>query len=135
MNIIWPYNSSDLILRRVAGHCRMKPIERRRGMKTTLLVLVTTLLTVPTLAGAQYLGQHQGYTIISPGEPPTFVNPNFNGGYTAITPGEPPTFINRSFNGGYTVITPGEAPAFINPTIPLAPRTSRFFGEDDAGDD
>src|SRR5579875_2959922 len=114
MNIIWPYNSSDLILRRVAGHCRMKPIERRRGMKTTLLVLVTTLLTVPTLAGAQYLGQHQGYTIISPGEPPTFVSPNFNGGYTLMTPGQPPTF--------------------INPTLPYR-ANGPLFGQDDAGDD
>ncbi|HLK82888.1 MAG TPA: hypothetical protein VKT99_15545 [Xanthobacteraceae bacterium] len=104
-------------------------------MKPMIVILVGIVLAAPTVAHAQNWRPQSGYTIIKPGEPPTFVNPNFNGGYTAITPGEPPTFINRSFNGGYTVITPGEAPAFINPTIPLAPRTSRFFGEDDAGDD
>ena len=104
-------------------------------MKPMVVILVAIVLATPALARAQYCGRDGGYTIIKPGEPPTFVNPNFNGGYTAITPGEPPTFINRSFNGGYTVITPGEPPTFVNPTIPLAPSTSRFFGEDDAGDD
>jgi hypothetical protein len=61
------------------------------------------------------------------------VNPSYNGGYTEITPGEPPTFINRNFNGGYTAITPGEPPTFINPTILSAP-SAPVFGEDD-GDD
>jgi hypothetical protein len=42
-------------------------------MKTTLLILVAMLLTVPTLARAQYLGQDRGHTVITPGEPPTFV--------------------------------------------------------------
>ena len=101
-------------------------------MKTMLLVFVATLLAVPSLALAQYPGQQGGYTIVTPGEPPTFVNPNYNGGYTAITPGEPPTFINRSFNGGYTVITPGQPPPFINPTIPYEPSTAVF---DEDGDD
>lgn len=103
------------------------------NMKTMLLMLVATVLAAPTLASAQYLGQESGYTIITPGEPPTFVNPSYNGGYTEITPGEPPTFINRNFNGGYTAITPGEPPTFINPTIPSAP-SAPAFDEDDRDD-
>jgi hypothetical protein len=97
-------------------------------MKTMLLVFVATLLAVPSLALAQYPGQQGGYTIITPGKPPTFVNPNYNGGYTVTTPGQPPTFMNRTFNGGYTVITPGEPPTFINPTIPSAPSLPAFGG-------
>jgi len=103
-------------------------------MRMMLLIVVATALAAPTLARAQHLGQERGYTVITPGEPPTFVNPNYNGGYTAITPGEPPTFINPSFNGGYTIITPGEPPTFINPTIPSAP-SMPAFGEGHGGDD
>lgn len=102
-------------------------------MKPMIVILVGIVLAAPTVAHAQNWRPQSGYTIIKPGEPPTFVTPNFNGGYTAITPGEPPTFINRSFNGGYTVITPGEPPAFINPTIPPAPRMP-IFGEDGDND-
>jgi hypothetical protein len=93
-------------------------------MKRMLLILAAMALTVPTLASAQFLNPESGYTIITPGEPPTFVNPNYNGGYTAITPGEPPRFIDRSFDGGYTVITPGRPPTFIKPTIPSYPKFS-----------
>jgi hypothetical protein len=82
------------------------------NMKPMLVILVAIVMAAPTLARAQYWGRDSGYTIIKPGEPPTFVNPNFNGGYTAITPGEPP--------------------AFINPTIPSAPRMPIF---DEAGGD
>jgi len=104
-------------------------------MKSTLLILAVLMsLAAPALAHAQYLGHDTGYTIITPGEPPTFVNPNFNGGYTTITPGRPPTFINRNFSGGYTVITPGEPPTFINPTTPSYP-SAPVFGEDDSDDD
>ncbi|HVA69068.1 MAG TPA: hypothetical protein VNF45_07115 [Candidatus Binataceae bacterium] len=92
------------------------------------------VLAVPVLAQIQYAGHGTGYTIVTPGEPPTFVNPNYNSGYTAITPGAPPTFINRSFNGGYTVLTPGEPPTFVNPTIPSYP-SPPVSGEDDGDDD
>ena len=105
-------------------------------MRTIHLIVCVTMLAAPGLANAQYPGQQHGYTIITPGEPPTFVNPNFNGGYTAITPGESPTFIDRSFNGGYTVITPGQPPTFINPTSPLAPGTRAFgFRGNGVGDE
>ncbi len=97
-------------------------------MKTTLLVFVATLLAAPSLALAQYPVQQGGYTIITPGKPPTFVNPNYNGGYVVTTPGRPPTFMNPTFNGGYTVTTPGEPPTFINPTFPLSPGTPVFGG-------
>jgi hypothetical protein len=102
-------------------------------MKTIVLMLIATALTTPTLARAQYVRQESGYTIITPGAPPTFVNPSYNG-YTAITPSQPPTFINRNFNGGYTVITPGEPPTFINPAVPSAP-SAPVFGENDGGDE
>jgi hypothetical protein len=100
-------------------------------MKSRLLILAAAMsLAAPALAHAQYLGRDTGYTIITPGAPPTFVNPNYNGGYTVITPGAPPTFINRNFNGGYTVMTPGQLPTFVNPTIPSYPRAP-VFGEED----
>ncbi len=103
-------------------------------MKPMLVILVgIVLLAARTVAHAQNWRPESGYTIITPGEPTTFVNPNFNGGYTAITPGEPPTFINPSFNGGYTLITPGEPPTFINPTLPSPPRMP-MSGENDDGD-
>ena len=103
-------------------------------MKRILLILVALALAAPTMASAQHLNQESGYTIITPGELPTFVNPNYNGGYTAMTPGEPPTFINRSFNGGCTLITPGQPPTFINPTIPSYPNLSPF-GANNGSDD
>jgi hypothetical protein len=41
-----------------------------------------------------------GYTIQTPGQPPTFVNPNpFGGGYTVTTPGQPSTFIQPNRYG------------------------------------
>jgi hypothetical protein len=43
-------------------------------------------LVLPTYAMAQ-----QGYTIQTPGQFPTNVNPNGVGGYTAQTPGQLPT--------------------------------------------
>ncbi len=102
-------------------------------MKTTMFVFVITLLVAPSLALAQYPGQQGGYTIVTPGQPPTFVNPNYNGGYTVTTPGQPPMFMNRTFNGGYTVIAPGEPPTFINPTIPSGPSLPVFGGGDRGG--
>ncbi len=100
----------------------------------TIVIVVAVVLAVPALAHAQNWGRPGGYTIITPGAPPTFVNPSLNGGYTAITPGQPPTFINPSLNGGYTVITPGRSPTFIDPTIPQIPRAP-IYGGDAAGDD
>jgi hypothetical protein len=58
----------------------------------------------------------QGYTINTPGQPPTFVNPSGNGGYVVSTPGRQPTFVNPTGNGGYVAQTPGQNPTFINPT-------------------
>lgn len=103
-------------------------------MKSTPLMLAALMsLAAPALAHAQYRWPQSGYTIITPGAPPTFVNPNYNGGCTAITPGAPPTFINPNFNGGYTVITPGEPPTFVNPTFPSY-RGRSSFGADHDGD-
>jgi hypothetical protein len=45
-------------------------------------------LVLPTYAMAQ-----QGYTIQTPGQFPTNVNPNGVGGYTAQTPGQLPTYV------------------------------------------
>jgi hypothetical protein len=62
-------------------------------MKSRLLIIAAAMsLAAPVLAHARYLGQDTGYTIITPGAPPTFVNPNYNGGYTVVTPGAPPTY-------------------------------------------
>ena len=94
-------------------------------MKNMLFVLgILMTLAAPGSARAQFTSRAGGYTIITPGRPPSFVNPNYNGGYTVIAPEQPPTFINRNFNGGYTVIQPGQPPTFINPTNPLYPSRS-----------
>jgi hypothetical protein len=58
---------------------------------------------------------NRGYTIQTPGQVPTFVNPSGNGGYVVQTPGQTPTFVNPTGNGGYVVQTPGQAPTIINP--------------------
>jgi hypothetical protein len=63
----------------------------------------------------------QGYTINTPGQMPTFVNPNGNGGYIVNQPGQMPKFINATGNGNYVVNTPGQMPTFINRTGPVAP--------------
>jgi hypothetical protein len=91
------------------------------AMKTMLLVFVAALMATPSLALAQYLGERDGYTIITPGKLPRSVIPTPNGGYTVITPGRLPTFINPTPDGGYTVITPGKLPTFIDPTFPSTP--------------
>jgi hypothetical protein len=57
----------------------------------------------------------QGYTITTPGQMPTYVNPNGAGGYTMTTPGQMPTYVNPNGAGGYTVTTPGRMPSYINP--------------------
>ena len=104
----------------------------KKNMKRMLLILAAMLLAAPALARAQYSSHDSGYTIVTPGKPPTFLNPNYNGGYTAITPGAPPTFINRNSNGGYTVLTPGEPPTFVNRTIPAYP-SAPTIGEHGSG--
>jgi len=95
------------------------------SLKKALLV-TTVLVSVSSGAIAQspfpynayspYGGNsNRSYTIQTPGQPPTFVNPTGNGGYTVQTPGQLPTFVNPTGNGGYTVQTPGQLPTFINP--------------------
>jgi len=63
---------------------------------------------------------NRGYTVMSPGQPPTFINPNpFGGGYTVTRPGQTSTFVNPNpIGGGYTVTTPGRPSTFINPNYP-----------------
>ncbi len=77
-----------------------------------ILLILAVLLLWPPLAEAQWPNRNPGYTIITPGQPPTFVNPNGAGGYTAITPGYPPTFVNRT-PMGWTILTPGRPPTWI----------------------
>ena len=100
-------------------------------MKSMLLIITAVMMLAGlALAQAQNTGPGTGYTIVTPGAPPTFVNPSFNGGYTAITPGAPPTFINPSFNGGYTIMTPGKPLTFVNPTMPSYSSAPDFGGDD-----
>ena len=90
------------------------------------------------VGGGPAFAQNNGYTITTPGQPPTFVNPNIGGGYTEITPGRSPTFINPNMGGGFTVITPGQPPSFIRPNIPslhLAPNFGSYSGSHFSGDD
>jgi len=79
------------------------------------------LATVP--ASAQFYnpynspfgsGYNRGYTIQTPGQLPTYVNPSFGGGYTVQTLGQLPTYITPNFRGGYTAQRPGQLPTYIN---------------------
>ncbi|HLH77595.1 MAG TPA: hypothetical protein VKV28_12390 [Candidatus Binataceae bacterium] len=84
-------------------------------------LLAGLLLTHPGAAHAQYPGLGQGYTTVTPGQPPSFQYPNFDGGYTTLTPGKPPTFTYSDGFGGYSIITPGKPPSFVYPNTPLSP--------------
>lgn len=68
-------------------------------------------------AASPAFAQYGGYTINTPGQLPTHVNPTFGGGYTINTPGQLPTQVNPTFGGGYTVNTPGQLPTTITPTF------------------
>lgn len=92
-----------------------------------ILTVFLSLLT-PRVATAQTPVPATGYTIITPGRPPSFFNPTSNGGYTVISPGQPTTFISRTFDGGYTVIKPGSPPTYVHPIIPLYSNRP-LFGE------
>lgn len=97
--------------------------------KATAAVLLAGLLMVHAgLAHGQFLGLGQGYTTITPGRPPTFQYPNFNGGYTTITPGKPPTFTYPNGFGGYSIITPGKPPSFVYPNTPMPPVWPSYGG-------
>jgi len=84
-----------------------------------LFGVVLALLTYAQPAVAQYNG---GYTINTPGQMPTFVNPSGNGGYIVNTPGQMPSIVNPNYTGGYTVVTPRQMPTFINPATPSYPQ-------------
>jgi hypothetical protein len=74
---------------------------------------VLTLIGIIGVSSAAYA--QQGYTIFTPGQPRTFVEPNGLGGATVFTPGQPRTFVDPTPNGGYTVFTPGQPRTFVQP--------------------
>jgi hypothetical protein len=78
-------------------------------MRRLLLTMATSGLLM-TAAHAQ-----GGYTIFTPGQPLTFVNPNAGGGYVVTTPGRPTTYVDPNGGGGYTITTPGQPTTFVNP--------------------
>jgi hypothetical protein len=86
------------------------------------LIWIAAVLIVRAMSGAAFAlissaaMAQQGYTIFTPGQPRTFVNPNGNGGYTVFTPGRPRTFVDPDGAGGYRVFTPGHPRTFINPS-------------------
>ncbi len=90
-------------------------------MKHILLPVGLVLAAVPASAqvynpyNSPYSSYHRGYTIQTPGQLPTYVNPSFGGGYTVQTPGQLPTYLTPNFGGGYTVQRPGQLPTYINP--------------------
>jgi hypothetical protein len=59
--------------------------------------------------------QTGGYTIQTPGRPPTNVNPLGNDRYIIQTPGQPPTNVSPLGNDRYIVQTPGQPATVINP--------------------
>jgi hypothetical protein len=77
-------------------------------MRVIVLTAVLALLSSTAIA-------QQSYTVFTPGQPRTFVNPNIGGGYTVFTPGQPRTFISPpDSSGNRTVFTPGQPRTFIN---------------------
>jgi|GEM_PF-1027453 len=95
-------------------------------------LLAGLLLTDPRAARAQsFWPGAQGYTTITPGKPPSFQYPNFDGGYTTLTPGKPPTFSYSNGFGGYSIITPGKPPSFVYPNTPLPPSWPAYGGYGD----
>jgi hypothetical protein len=96
------------------------PVPEEGAMfKKTSIAAAIALIAVSfgSAAYAQYHPYHPGtgYTIQTPGQLPTYVNPNFGGGYTIQTPGQLPSYVNPNFGGGYTVQTPGQLPTYISP--------------------
>jgi hypothetical protein len=88
-------------------------------MKRLLMAII--LASVPLAAHAQFGAPNGPTTIFTPGQPPTFYNPNPNGGGGAFTtPGQPQTFYNPNpIGGGGTLTTPGQPTTFINPNPPF----------------
>ncbi len=80
---------------------------------------------LPTLAFAAFmlsssaiLAQNVGgYTVMTPGQPPTVVSPSaFGDGYRVMTPGQPLTTVSPNASGGYTAMTPGQPLTIISPS-------------------
>ena len=82
-------------------------------MRVKLTIIGALFLSLICTTGA--FAQYSGYTIQTPGQLPTYVNPTPNGGYTMQRPGQLPTYANPTPNGGYTMQTPGQLPTYINP--------------------
>jgi len=85
---------------------------RRRsgiGMKNAMGFFAVLALLIPGSVLAQ------GYTIQSPGGPPTYVTPQFGGGYVIQAPGQAPSYLTPSFGGGYVHQAPGQPPTYIQP--------------------
>lgn len=79
---------------------------------------VLTLLAVACLCSSTAHSQMGGYTVMTPGQPPSVVTPNPSpfGGYTVATPGQPKTIVTpNALGGGYTVATPGQPKTIISP--------------------
>ena len=80
----------------------------------SLLIFGTNALA-QSYYGSDYYGGYsdRGYTIMTPGERPTYISPDYGGGRTIMTPGQRPSYISPDYGGGYTITTPGERPTFI----------------------
>jgi hypothetical protein len=87
-------------------------------MKKTIIllsVLALVFLSAQAFAQSAYRNNGPSYSVMTPGQMPSYVNPNGGGGYTIMTPGQQPTYVNPSGGGSYTVITPGQMPTYITP--------------------
>jgi hypothetical protein len=87
-------------------------------MKQIAAICALNLCWIASSAGS--LHAQSGYTITTPGRPPTYVNPTPGGGYTVMTPGQLPTYVNPNPGGGYTVMTPGQLPTYVTPNPGIA---------------
>jgi hypothetical protein len=76
--------------------------------------LVAIAMFLGHSAYAQQNPYYRGYTVTTPGQPPTFVNPNRL--WRGLHRYDPWT--TTELGGGYTVTTPGQPRAFIDPNNP-----------------
>jgi hypothetical protein len=87
--------------------------KKRRIMK--VLVIAAVFALGAGAASAQQLRTFgtldRGYTVQTPGHPPTYVTPTPGGGYTFQTPGQLPTYAAPNDDEWHTPQQPDRAPA------------------------
>jgi hypothetical protein len=90
--------------------------EKRSIMK--ILIIAAVFALGAGAASAEQLRTFgtpdRGYTVQTPGHPPTYVTPTPGGGYTFQTPGQLPTYATPNIGDGWHILQqPGRAPTYM----------------------